>query len=104
MTEYIERRIAVDLIVDKMATGFIEDRFITPQKLQDLQDELEAIPAEDVAPVIHGKWVESDIPGSMLSKCTECGFRCGAYTFRFCPNCGAKMDLGEHEEERSIEG
>lgn len=45
--------------------------------------------------VAHGMWVESDIPGSMLSKCTVCGFRCGAYTFNFCPNCGAKMDLSE---------
>lgn len=51
-----------------------------------------------VAPVVHGRWVESDIPGSMLSKCTVCGFRCGAYTFNFCPNCGAKMDKeGKHE-------
>ncbi len=38
-----------------------------------------------------GQWVESDVSGSMLSKCTVCGFRCGAYTFNFCPNCGAKM-------------
>lgn len=54
--------------------------------------EIDWQPAADVAPVAHGQWVESDIPGSMLSKCTVCGFRCGAYTFNFCPHCGAKMD------------
>lgn len=52
-------------------------------------------PTVEAAPVVHGMWVESDIPGSMLSKCTVCGFRCGAYTFNFCPNCGAKMDLND---------
>lgn len=94
INEYVERRMVIDAIADKMNQGFIEDRFIMPQELQDLQDEVEAIHSADVAPVVHGRWIESDIPGSMLDKCTECGFRCGAYTFRFCPNCGAKMDLG----------
>lgn len=39
----------------------------------------------------HGKWVESDVPESILSKCSLCGFHCGAKTFNFCPMCGADM-------------
>lgn len=50
------------------------------------------IPASDVSPVVHGGWIDNGIPGSMLSGCSECGFTCGAYSFKYCPNCGAKMD------------
>ena len=53
--------------------------------------------AVDAVEVVHGRWVDNGIPESMLSKCTVCGFPCGACTFNFCPNCGAKMD-GERRE------
>ena len=49
-------------------------------------------PAVDAAPVVHGRWIDNGIKDSMLSKCTACGFLCGAYSFNFCPHCGAKMD------------
>lgn len=55
--------------------------------------ELEKVKSSDVAPVVHGKWVDNGIEGSMLSGCSVCGFSCGAYSFRYCPSCGAKMDL-----------
>lgn len=55
--------------------------------------EVKLFPSADVAPVRHGRWGDNGIPGSMLSGCSVCGFTCGAYTFRFCPNCGAEMDL-----------
>ena len=48
--------------------------------------------AADVAPVVHGKWGDNGIAGSMLVKCSVCGFDCGANSFSYCPNCGAKMD------------
>ena len=53
---------------------------------------VEQISAADVAPVVHGRWIDNGIPESMLSRCSVCGFGCGAYTFKFCPMCGAKMD------------
>ena len=28
-----------------------------------------------------------------------CGFPCGAYTFEYCPNCGAKMDGGNRNAD-----
>lgn len=50
----------------------------------------------DVVPVRHGRWVKpTRVPDSMLDECSLCGFDCGAYTFNYCPNCGAKMDGGE---------
>ena len=57
-----------------------------------LEAEMANIPAADVAPVVHGRWVDNGIPGSMLSGCSVCGFTCGAYSFFYCPNCGARMD------------
>lgn len=48
--------------------------------------------AADVAPVVHGRWGDNGIPDSMLCGCSVCGFTCGAYSFLYCPNCGAKMD------------
>ena len=55
-------------------------------------------PAADVAPVVHGKWGDNGIAGSMLVKCSVCGFDCGANSFSYCPNCGAKMDGGNGRE------
>lgn len=38
-----------------------------------------------------GEWLKSDIPESILAKCSICGFDCGAHTYNYCPNCGAQM-------------
>lgn len=46
----------------------------------------------DVEPVVHGRWVDNGVPDSMLSACSVCNFDTGAYTFRYCPRCGARMD------------
>lgn len=52
---------------------------------------IDSRPTLDVQPVRRGEWVDNGIPESMLSACSVCGFPCGAYTFNFCPNCGADM-------------
>lgn len=41
------------------------------------------------------KWVASDVAGSLLSKCSNCGFDTGAVSFNFCPSCGATMVVDE---------
>lgn len=57
--------------------------------------ELARIPSADVAPVRHGRWIE-DNPhcDGLRSKwiCSECGEDDGEEYFKYCPNCGAKMD------------
>ena len=59
---------------------------------------LTAAPAADVAPVMHGRWVEG--------KCSNCGVDIptdDAYDAifgnecRFCYYCGAKMDEGDND-------
>lgn len=61
------------------------------------------IPAADVAPVVHGEWVEGAENFTNGRYDAECN-RCGTYIswnagnsgdWNFCPNCGAKMDGGK---------
>lgn len=58
-----------------------------------LERYVENIIAADVAPVRHGKWVKQED----YSCCSECGQPivddCIPW-FKFCANCGAKMDGG----------
>ena len=63
-------------------------------------------PAADVAPVKHGRWIP--ISDGAWAECSECGEACdvsdnGGMTvfelfcdcYKYCPNCGAKMDGGD---------
>ena len=64
------------------------------------------IPAADVAPVKHGHWkkgkgyerpTENGFVHDDRYFCDCCGWGCCCDTkldFRYCPNCGAKMDGG----------
>ena len=56
---------------------------------------LEKAPTVDAVPVVHGRWLNNDIPDSILSKCSECGILYGSSAFNYCPNCGARMDGAE---------
>ena len=69
-------------------------------KMQELcktiEEVFKIVPAADVAPVVHGQWVNG-------CQCSVCGDRHGPYNSRhkpfynYCPHCGAKMD----EEEQN---
>lgn len=52
---------------------------------------LEALPAEDVQPVEHGRWV-LDNPEQVLMHCSNCNWRNLSWKWKYCPNCGARMD------------
>lgn len=105
MADYIVRDAVVDLI-----TRRYENPEICTQ-------EINSIPAADVAPVVHGRWIykhrhrggiriyegkdemgetrrisvderyEIDDP-----YCSECGKLNESVWLNYCPNCGAKMD------------
>lgn len=65
------------------------------------------IPAADVAPVVHARWIYVE-----ETLATSSGWCCSACrrprwlspdvpeVFKYCPNCGAKMDGGaDHEDD-----
>lgn len=63
---------------------------------QDIQDFLDNIPTADVAPVVHGRWIQVD---STKCRCSHCDIIALIALYphgdkNFCPNCGAKMDGG----------
>ena len=62
-----------------------------------IKRDIETLPTADVVEVKHGEWIENGIQDSVLSKCSVCGISYGAYTFNYCPECGAKMDGGKAE-------
>ena len=84
MAEYIDREAA---LMKLMQDG------CSAKNLQSISD----MPAADVAPVRHGRWIDK----GEYAVCTECGVRSGTQydgvepiplMTQFCPNCGAKMD------------
>ena len=107
MDEYIEREVATNVVCNIL------------WKMNDLSTSvmakaLNSIPAADVAPVRHGRWIfGKDLPygwGQILknkyhlycSECLEQAFNRSEdndpdfdVDTQCCPNCGAKMDGGE---------
>lgn len=80
MAEYINREKAKRLL-------HIEYAYAAEQLLDE-------IPAADVAPVVHGRWVTHYRSGTPVAEgyVSTC---CDMWNKRkspYCPNCGAKMD------------
>ena len=57
---------------------------------------IKAVPAADVAPVVHGRWVPTESPFmNECEDCSVCGYRTvWGHRYNYCPNCGARMDGG----------
>lgn len=51
-------------------------------------------PAADVAPVVHGCWIEKPFLMGISRFCSKCGDNFGMPhgVYRYCPTCGARMD------------
>lgn len=94
--EYIKRSDAIKAVDNLCHVYFHENKA-----------KLEAIPAEDVAPVRHGEWVAYPecfkyanayaADHIVCSNCEECFSILDNCTesFYFCPHCGAVMDGDE---------
>lgn len=56
-------------------------------------------PAADVAPVVHGCWIEKPFLMGISRFCSKCGDNFGMPhgVYRYCPTCGARMD-GENDK------
>lgn len=87
MAEYIEREAAEDAVGEAYLKGL--------NPLWKLRD----VPAADVAPVVHGRWLHSgceEYSGLEAVKCSECNHEAFAIAFyvrdgSYCPFCGAHM-------------
>lgn len=67
-----------------------------------LHKDLNAIPAVDAMPVVHGHWTHIHIKGKEYGKVYYQHENCAPLLFEnsyhYCPHCGAKMD-GEPKED-----
>lgn len=83
MAEYIDREAAEDAVGEAHLKGL--------NPLWELRD----VPAADVAPVVHGRWMpfHSETAGD-IQYCSACEIGFDAKT-DYCPHCGTKMDGGE---------
>lgn len=110
MDEYIKQEAAIREIeqinpVDYGAMWDYEAHHYAGECLRDCKEAIENIPAADVAPVVHGRWVS--VAGKRDRICSRClrnepykNADDNAEVFEFCPHCGAKMDGGaDHEAD-----
>jgi hypothetical protein len=93
MDEYIKR----EALVHRLKSPYL---FNITQRIFDIISE---IPADDVAPVVHGRWIPHDrVFGDDFLVCSKCQFvsedRSTRRYYHYCPHCGAKMDGGDNTE------
>ena len=97
MAEYINREVALR-ICDKEYQERLRMRdYCGDTVAWNIGGEIKSIPAADVAPVRHGRWV-TPVPGDGENYCSACKaeqpwfYGYGYLDSDYCPNCGAKMD------------
>ena len=113
MAEYIKKW----PVVDKLTTLENEFQQYKPfrpceatmyRRICDIEIEIGKMDAEDVAPVRHGRWNRPYISWFLPIKiknphcfCTNCAYPMKhKRVTRYCPNCGARMDLEEPNETK----
>lgn len=118
MAEYIDRDAAISLIKQYGYDAIDGGRYSldTVDDLVEIANRIEALPTEDVAPVVYGRWQpvrESEMTGWQpelagydpiggyicSSRKEEAVYDCNDnfVLSNRCPNCGAKMDGGDND-------
>ena len=72
--------------------------------MKNIKELINAIPAADVAPVVHGRWVpfHSEAAGD-IQYCSACEIGFDAKT-DYCPHCGAKMGIKDGGDDDATNG
>ena len=94
MAEYIDREALYEKAYWHGGHPDVGNPFPDGVDAIDIKD-VDAIPASDVAPVVHGQWEPGNpicpVCGGNKFKDLEADIWCD-WQPDFCPNCGAKMD------------
>ena len=111
MAEYIEREVLYKKLLElgALAMARVLDTPTTSPAYQRYSAQLtervqvarmvEDAPAADAAPVVHGRWIDTEFYGPhhmTIVQCSACKNESeGSLDDAFCPMCGAKMDKEE---------
>lgn len=97
MPEYITKNAAINAVENAPIKLF-------QSEWEEIEEAINAAPAADVAPVVHGRWDDSGrytFPnGDTAVVCPNCGCALTESEYHlnnwnYCPVCGDKMDGGE---------
>ena len=98
---YVPKSDILDLITEENEAGGFTDY----SNYSNLWDEVDDMPAADVQPVKHGRWITWDDSG--FTKCSCCNSEYYIVDLQtvgdsegfvnFCPNCGARMEREKNE-------
>lgn len=97
MAEYIEREVLLEAF-DHADADVLEDYGDGTSRwgfgIENILKVINSIPAADVAPVRHERWIASH---DEFCTCSICKYPVyvGWNQTNYCPNCGAKMDGGD---------
>lgn len=92
MSEYIDRE-SISNVLSDVCSDKNCPMYIAATVTQMIYYE----PAADVAPVVHSSWAYRNYYAPSDAECDICGFEYDTTRFgefKYCPNCGAKMDGG----------
>lgn len=89
MNEYVKREDILKLqrkVTMADEGGWLSDEYAV------LVEDIENIPASDVAPVLQGNWIHNKWNDYTCSYCKSQYIDHGAITWNYCPHCGARME------------
>lgn len=96
MDEYIKRETVINHLDACMDT-------IWKPEIVALKCFVEGIPAADVVPVRHGRWIEKEKYNfGIMYDCSLCEDRIldNGHHWNYCPNCGARMTEDIDEQKK----
>ena len=92
MADYIDRD-AVISEIERREALMVGDKRISVDAMKSF---IKNRPAVDVAPIVHGRWIEKSAPARKIYfECSHCGAQENKHTAikgHYCWRCGAKMD------------
>lgn len=118
MAEYIEREATIDEIegatwyhisCQKILVEGAECEADALYKATDIYNAIKSVPTADVQEIKHGEWKSFDSEDTLYGSyyCTACGYGWDigmvfplTTEFKYCPNCGAKMDGGTNDDSK----
>ncbi len=115
MSEYIEREKILELLGHPKFQHLMESyhKYGSADDWHDVIDEIEddikSIHASDVVPAVHARWeCSSALRACGMTRCSNCKIMYEVSSLKeigedkfvsYCPNCGAKMDGEDSEQE-----